>query len=48
LRWVRDEAELGLALAAPLPPVGPRRGPFPRGLEAILTDIHARLEGAAG
>ena len=43
LLWVRDESELQRALRAPLPARQSKRGPYPRGLAAILTDLDARL-----
>jgi predicted glycosyltransferase len=48
LRWVRSNAELASALAADPPPPQPRRGPYPRGLAAILGDIEARLKSVEG
>ncbi len=43
LLWVRDESELRRALQAPLPGRQSKRGPYPRGLAAILTDLDARV-----
>ena len=43
LVWVRNESELQRALHAPLPARQSKRGPYPRGLAAILGDLDARL-----
>jgi uncharacterized protein len=48
LRWVRNDAQLRDALAAELPALQPRRGPYPQGLAAILGDVEARLDRAKG
>lgn len=45
LRWVRTTEDLMAAMSDSPPSKGPRRGPFPDGLETILADTLPRLRG---
>jgi len=45
LRWVRDDDEYLAATSAGIPSLLPRRGPYPEGIERIVSAVVAAAEG---